>query len=157
VLFQLLVAGNGLIGALDQSRLNLPILGLLALRGVLCVLVAALAWLIPTAAAIAFAASFRMRSALMCGVSSAIALTAAFVWITGSADSHVLTRIAMIAVGCVLLVGAVLSFRLLQLPPLVLANAAAFGLLLVPACVAIASAPKQPERSAAGVEYQIDE
>jgi hypothetical protein len=128
---------------LDRTRLNLPIHRLLALQSVLNIFGICTIWLVPTALALGFATESRWRIALVSGTSAALALTGVYVWTTSPGGSGTLPHFAVIAGTLVLLLGIVLSLRRRRsIKLLLLTNAGAFGLLLAPSLVAIASAPR---------------
>jgi hypothetical protein len=137
----LVVLGNGWVRGLDRA--GLPIRGLLEIRTVLEIFALCAVLILPTALAVAFAGKWSWRSAAGWGVTVALAPAGAFVWNTSPAGSSALPHAFAIAAGLVLVVGSLLSLRRFRRPRAQLvANLAAFGLLLFPCLEAIAMATK---------------
>jgi hypothetical protein len=128
----------------ERFKLNVqPNLLLNLLSVVLFFLVFAI-WTVPTAYAIGFALRTGKTARLQWGLSVALLLTIGFEWATKRSEFPVLGTAMAAAIIC-LVAGIVLSFRLEHRARThLLANAAAFAVLLLPSFVAFAEASKQP-------------
>lgn len=128
----------------ERLKLNLqPYLLLNLLDVILFFLVLAL-WTVPTAFAIGFALRTGKTARLQWGLSVALLLTIVFKWVTKRSEFPLLGIATVVAIAC-LVAGIVLSFRLQhRVRTHLLANAAAFTVLLSPCFVGFAEASKQP-------------
>ena len=129
---------------LDRSGLDLSIQGMLAFQAVLAIFLLCALWFLPTAFAVAFAAGWRWLSALASGLFTSLVLTGMYVWTTKPGSTNTVPHLAAGLADVLLVLGGALSLRKPRSPrPQLLTDGIAFGILLMPSLVAMASAPHE--------------